>query len=203
MLILSSVRIVGGEMVEETPAGMDRRQLLRRGALLGGALAWTAPVVQSISPAAFADGSPPTGGGGAPSYTMLVMRCGTSYQSLKIGQDGSAECGVSGGNGHSQRHAKQMIDAQLATAAPGVTWASLVGDTCVLPDLDVTPAGLRVTHPGCTIVAWAVHDGAGNGCGQVSFGPANRGLPAYSPTIGSASSLFPKPQVTTCPSPPA
>jgi hypothetical protein len=189
-------------MVDEPSAGMDRRQLLRRGALLGGALAWTAPVVQSISPAAFADGSP-IDGGGAPSYTMLVMRCGTAYQSLKIEQDGSVECGVNGGNGPSQTHAKQMIDAQLATAAPGVTWASLIGDSCVLPDVDVTPAGLRVTHPGCAIVAWAVHDGAGNGCGQVSFGPDNRGIPAYSPTIGTASSLFPKPHVTTCPTPPA
>jgi hypothetical protein len=189
-------------MVEETPADMDRRQLLRRGALLGGALAWTAPVVQSISPAAFADGSPPNGGGGAPSYTMLVMRCGTSYQSLKIGQTGSVECGVDGGDGPSQTHAKQMIDAQLATAAPDVTWASLIGDSCLPTDVQVTPAGLRVAHPSCTIVAWAVHDGAGNGCSKVSFGPGNRGFPAYSPTIGTASSLFPKPHVTTCPTPP-
>jgi hypothetical protein len=186
-------------MTNVTETGLDRRQLLRRGAALGGALAWSVPVVQSVAPAAFAVGSPQTGGG-APSYTMLVMRCGTAYQSLKIGQTGLVSCGVDGGNGPSQTHAKQIIDAQLASGHPGVTWASLVGGSCVLPTVTITPNGVEVDHPGCTIVAWAVHDGAGNGCGQVSFGPNDRGLPAYSPTIGESSSLFPKPQVTTCPS---
>lgn len=44
---------------EEGSSGIDRRSLLKRGAILGGALVWTAPVVQSIaSPALAATGTP-------------------------------------------------------------------------------------------------------------------------------------------------
>jgi hypothetical protein len=39
-------------------SGMDRRTVLRRGAILGGSLAWTVPAVQTLSGAAFAAGSP-------------------------------------------------------------------------------------------------------------------------------------------------
>jgi LPXTG-motif cell wall-anchored protein len=45
-------------MDDASPAGLTRRGLLRRGAAVSGALVWTVPVVQSISPAAFAAGSP-------------------------------------------------------------------------------------------------------------------------------------------------
>lgn len=43
---------------EDEQTGMNRRDLLRRGAILGGALAWTVPAVQTLSGAAFAAGSP-------------------------------------------------------------------------------------------------------------------------------------------------
>ncbi len=36
---------------------LDRRAVLRRGAVLGGAVAWTTPVVQSLASPAFATGS--------------------------------------------------------------------------------------------------------------------------------------------------
>jgi hypothetical protein len=39
-------------------AGVNRRAVLRRGAAFCGALVWTVPVVQSVSPSAFAVGSP-------------------------------------------------------------------------------------------------------------------------------------------------
>jgi hypothetical protein len=38
---------------EEGPR-LNRRELLRRGAVVGGTLLWAAPVVQSLSPAAYA-----------------------------------------------------------------------------------------------------------------------------------------------------
>jgi hypothetical protein len=41
--------------IDESPS---RRAVLRRGAALGGALVWTVPVVQSVTPSAFAVGSP-------------------------------------------------------------------------------------------------------------------------------------------------
>lgn len=39
--------------------GLDRRSVLKRGAILGGALVWTAPAVQTLAGPAFAAGSPP------------------------------------------------------------------------------------------------------------------------------------------------
>jgi hypothetical protein len=44
--------------MDEIDDGLSRRSLLRRGAALGGALVWTVPVVQSVTPSAFATGSP-------------------------------------------------------------------------------------------------------------------------------------------------
>jgi hypothetical protein len=43
---------------EENEAGLDRRAVLRRGAILGGALMWTTPAVQTIAGPAFAAGTP-------------------------------------------------------------------------------------------------------------------------------------------------
>ena len=43
---------------EGGPGGLDRRSVLRRGAVLGGALVWTVPAVQTIAGPAFAAGSP-------------------------------------------------------------------------------------------------------------------------------------------------
>lgn len=42
---------------EDTSAGFSRRTLLRRSAVVGGTLAWTAPAVQAFAPAAFAGSS--------------------------------------------------------------------------------------------------------------------------------------------------
>jgi hypothetical protein len=44
--------------VDQERTGMDRRDVLRRSAILGGAMVWTVPAVQSIAGAAFAAGTP-------------------------------------------------------------------------------------------------------------------------------------------------
>ncbi len=46
------------ELEGDGAAGLDRRSVLRRGAVLGGALVWTVPAVQTIAGPAFAAGSP-------------------------------------------------------------------------------------------------------------------------------------------------
>ena len=43
----------------EEGTGLDRRSVLKRGAVLGGAMVWTVPAVQTIAGPAFAAGSPP------------------------------------------------------------------------------------------------------------------------------------------------
>jgi hypothetical protein len=42
---------------EDPGGGLDRRALLRRGAILGGALVWTVPAVQTLAGPAFAAGT--------------------------------------------------------------------------------------------------------------------------------------------------
>lgn len=44
--------------VDEPGSSLSRRDVLRRGAAVGGALVWSVPVVQSATPSAFAAGSP-------------------------------------------------------------------------------------------------------------------------------------------------
>jgi hypothetical protein len=39
--------------------GVTRRDLLRRGAIVGGTLLWATPVIQSIAPPAYAQGASP------------------------------------------------------------------------------------------------------------------------------------------------
>lgn len=45
-------------MEHDDQQGMDRRDLIKRGAIVGGALVWTAPLVQTIASPAFAASSP-------------------------------------------------------------------------------------------------------------------------------------------------
>lgn len=56
--------------------GLDRRQLLRRGAIVGGTLVWAAPTVQAFAKPAFAQtGSPPPDSTGKDlSYVVVCYR---------------------------------------------------------------------------------------------------------------------------------
>lgn len=55
------------------PVTTDRRTLLKRSAIVGGALVWTTPVVQSIGSSAFAAGSGGGGGGGPTRRATLTI----------------------------------------------------------------------------------------------------------------------------------
>lgn len=71
--------------------GMSRRDLLRRGAIVGGTLMWAAPTVQALGPRAFASTT-----NGTPrdcraiSYLAVVITNGETYQ-FKINADGTVE----------------------------------------------------------------------------------------------------------------
>lgn len=66
-----------GENIEQ---GISRRELLRRGAVLGGAVVWTTPVVQTLGMGrAFAQTASPEGGKDI-SYVVVQWDCdGTKY----------------------------------------------------------------------------------------------------------------------------
>lgn len=70
-------------MGEELNQGISRRDLLRRGAVLGGAVIWTTPVVQTLGMGrAFAQTASPVEGGKDVSYAVISWVC--EGQTLKV-----------------------------------------------------------------------------------------------------------------------
>lgn len=75
-------------MGEEASQGITRRDLLRRGAVLGGAVVWTTPMVQTLGMGrAFAQTASPVGGKDI-SYIAINVDCGSSQFFVKY-EDGS------------------------------------------------------------------------------------------------------------------
>jgi hypothetical protein len=91
---------------EEVNQGLTRRDLLRRGAVLGGAVIWTTPVVQTLGMGrAFAQTASPIEGGKDVSYAVISWECGGSTLKVKwepgVGfstQGALPDCGNVGGS---------------------------------------------------------------------------------------------------------
>jgi hypothetical protein len=146
--------------------GLDRRQMIKRAALVGGALVWATPVVQSIGGTAFATtGSPPGGGTGQGiSELTVLINCGGTYSWAKYTPQttGGAvtECKANINVGESATDA--VCDAaEVALKAAGGATAT---GGCVAGSYNATTGQLCVSAPAnCTIVGWSVHDGAVGG----------------------------------------
>jgi hypothetical protein len=163
-----------GDQVPE--GGLDRRQMLKRTALVGGTLVWATPVVQSIGGTAFAStvGSPGGGGGQqALSEVTFAIRCGTegSYtyawgKYLQGGTGATAECSTdlnipesNGGNvDPTCEAAEDKID--------GLIPAGATLGTCVTGSVDANGTLCLTVPAGCTLLGWTVHDGFSDGTGN-------------------------------------
>lgn len=125
-----------GENVEQ---GISRRELLRRGAVLGGAVVWTTPVVQTLGMGrAFAQTASPEGGKDI-SYLVIHWKCGGDEYHTKF-ENGQPQAG-------------RTPDCELAlsgsTAAnlrPGITVGAVNGP-CVSITVDQS-----VIDEGCEIL---------------------------------------------------
>jgi hypothetical protein len=161
---------------EQTPpAGISRRDLLRRGAVVGGvgAVAWAAPTITTLGPRAFAaTGTEEPGGPGLVSWIMVWFQCGNNYHRVKY--EGNAT-----GYGQNCSADKSNISND---GAEGASYYDVeqgrVGSLTYVPvcppDVAVASADglLRVTVTGdCTILGWVLHDG--------SCGNPTGGQPAY------------------------
>ena len=80
---------------DNSEGGIDRRSLIKRSAIVGGALVWTTPIVQSLSGTAFAQtapGSPPprlqgcVGGGLATVRYYIKFEIGSGAQDFGMGR---------------------------------------------------------------------------------------------------------------------
>jgi hypothetical protein len=86
----------GGIVGEEVNQGLTRRDLLRRGVVLGGAVIWTTPVVQTLGMGrAFAQTASPIEGGKDISYLVLAWSCdsGETWSHTKFNENGTPEAG--------------------------------------------------------------------------------------------------------------
>jgi hypothetical protein len=79
---------------EEVSQGITRRDLLRRGAVLGGAVVWTTPVVQTLGMGrAFAQTASPVDGGKDISYLVIHWDCGDGEFHTKV-ENGQEQAGA-------------------------------------------------------------------------------------------------------------
>lgn len=136
---------------EESPAGdggLDRRTLLKRSAVVGGAAVWATPVVQSLARPAFAAGSPvcantlrfkyevDEGGfdNGEPSGGSTASQC------LPTGYSYADEVGS---GGQIPGHAGAV---EVVVADDGHTARILLPPGCVLLDGDAKAGGKRTAE---------------------------------------------------------
>jgi hypothetical protein len=158
-------------MDENTPnadlGGFNRRDMLRRSALVGGALIWTAPAVQTLAAPAFAAGSTVNENPGtALSEVTLVLQCGTAgnytYSWAKYtpqsGSGNYTECKVDLNVGESNTDATcTTAESLIDTFLTGKTFNA---NGCV--NGSVSAEGVLCIDTGsCTVVAWTIHDGFG------------------------------------------
>lgn len=146
--------------------GISRRDLMRKGAVLGGTVLWAAPVVQSFTTPAFATGHSPAQGVGGISYVAVLVVCGTNCFVVKYEpEENRTTCG-GGSTG---------VNMPCCT-----NFATLCTGTCPTTGTGTFTEGangtVTYTPPaGCTVVDYRVH------CGQCCEGP---GAPNQPPVTG-------------------
>lgn len=138
--------------------GISRRDLLRRGAVVGGALVWAAPTVQAISQgAAFAGHGTPA----AISFVMLTFTCdgGKTVQKAKYEDDTDAfEEGCESNNPHCSDRPNGWAEATCVGENPPIrVFESPEGTLC-----------FRLTDLSCEFVDGIAVDGSRFGCIRAS-----------------------------------
>lgn len=135
-------------------AGVSRRDALRKGAVVGGAVLWATPVVQGIgiSPASAQQASPPPGPAlKAISFIVFRFRCGTQNYAVKIDAPGIADevCGAIPADNPGQ-------DCGLEAQSGDVNGGAACGLFTLQPALDAEGEVTMVTivlGAGCTFLA--------------------------------------------------
>jgi hypothetical protein len=129
--------------------GISRRTLLRRGAVVGGSLIWTAPVVHTLAVPSAAAGTPLDG----ISYVAVLLECNGQLYQLKWEVNGTL-IGPDTGS-----FSRSLTNQPVQEGAPTGASASLEGETVV------------VSAPNCTLVKFEVKHG------PCFVGPGTAGMP--------------------------
>lgn len=142
-------------------SGISRRSVMKRTALVGGAMVWTLPAVQSIAAPAFAAGSP-VAPGCSVSYVVLFIECEGHYYLVKYKGTGSSynveRCGYFTSSSGDTTRDDAGLAAMLQVA--GATSNKLLGLlNTVCPDVAVSGTTFTL-HAGCTLQGYIIHDGS-------------------------------------------
>jgi hypothetical protein len=161
-------------MAEEptAPAGMNRRDVLKRGAFVGGAgvLAWAAPTVTAFGPRAFAAEGTQDPGTGPISWAMIWYIKGGQYWLVKYeyrngsyasqcdaGLNNVSQNDVNCTNYFNMQETKVTSYTRDYSCPPGVTVSASSGGS-----LQISVSG------GTQIIGWVLHDGS---CRNVTRDP--------------------------------
>ncbi len=114
---------------EEVDQGITRRDLLRRGAVLGGAVMWTTPVVQTLGMGrAFAQTASPVGKD--ISYMVITWTCGDDQFHTKLNEFGQEEAGAT-------PDCEMTLEGSTpANLPPWVTSVGAASGACVIVTVD-------------------------------------------------------------------
>lgn len=139
--------------------GLSRRQTLKRGAAMGGALLWATPAVQSLTmKPAYAQVTPRVEG---PSFIAMNVNCGGTLSVIKLECNGTCEFEEDPG---------KFPDCGDFSPVGDKADGDALGFTFTGPD----PATECVTvfvPPNCTVVGSAIKDGTGCCPGPTGTGP--------------------------------
>lgn len=149
------------------PEGLSRRSLMKRGAIVGGALVWAAPMVQTIARPAFAATSPPPTPGGI-SFVALIINCGGTTYRIKFDAGATTpECGTTFA---ADACVNQLQPGNVASGCPSGVTATWDPNS-----------GVTVSLGSCTLTDYIIKQGT------CCLGPtsANNG-----PATGSSGDVF-------------
>lgn len=166
-----------------TTTGMDRRTLLKRGAVVGGAAVWATPVVQSLAAPAWAAGSPLagecgrfTGGGRVDNPAIADVR---GQQRLDDGTLGfTLHCSPAEGPNNLT---VSFFQDQLSTQEVTFHLDALTSVLCTFPT-DPTPPAAPVSRITATGVGHTTGNYVADGV-QIRFTFTDSGEPSTADTV--------------------
>ena len=140
---------VGERSSMDSSLGISRRTLLRRGAVVGGSLVWTVPVVHTLAAPSAAAGTPIDG----ISFVAVVVKCGDAHYRMKWEVEGGTLVGPETGTGFNIPGGPQLTDYTdiQPGAAPGAS-AGFVGEAVQIgASIDCVLVNYVMKHGACNV----------------------------------------------------
>ncbi|MHB1739503.1 MAG: twin-arginine translocation signal domain-containing protein [Actinomycetes bacterium] len=148
--------------------GLSRRDLIKRGAIVGGVAVWATPVVSSIASTALAQpagsGVPVQSTGSNISWFAVVAKCGSTYSTLVVSQGTILSCNNPPTNGDNSGAGSAWLTLVGGSASNSQGSCSVFGTPVVTDSGDTVTVSLAAGVAGCEIVGWVLHDG---GCSSL------------------------------------